>query len=206
MIRSDNRGSESLFPLYLSADDGRANFDSAFLAEVAKRIGGSIRPANLLAYIYALFHSSTYRERYAHELRTDFPRVLLPATRRLFEEMAARGQRLIDLHLLRAANGVGSLWRKGSFDNGHTSPAKDSRPPVARLLDDFRVGGYPVLKKWLQPKHRRADDSQFACIASSVEQTIQLMAEIDALIDQRGGFPTAFTSRGRESLAARACP
>ena len=186
MIRSDNRGSESLFPMYLSADDGRPNFAAEFVADVAQRTGDVPSPEDLLGYIYALFHSPKYRERYASDLRSDFPRVLLPASRDLFAQLAIFGRRLIDVHLLSEGNGVGSLWPNKSLGSGTRVPAKDSRPL------HFRVGGYAALTKWLQPKHRSSSDPAYEQIATAIEQTIRLMAAIDAAIDRTGGFPAAF--------------
>jgi hypothetical protein len=48
------------------------------------------------------------------------------------------------------------------------------------------------LRKWLQPKHRSASDLEYQQIAGAVAQTHRLMAEIDAAIERRGGFPAAF--------------
>jgi hypothetical protein len=175
VIRSDNRGSESLFPLYLRMVDGRPNFAPEFVAEVERQIGTIPLPEDLLGYIYALFYSPSYRERYAHELRSDFPRVLLPMSGRLFGELAVIGNRLTDLHLLRAG------------------PAKDSRP----VGDGFRVGGYVVLKKWLQPKHRSRSDAQYGAMVAAIAETIDLMTVIDESIARHGGFPAAFDSKPR---------
>ena len=191
VIRSDNRGSESLFPLLLHADGGRPNFAAEFIADVEQRIGRSPLAEDLFAYIYAIFHSLTYRERYAHELRGDFPRVLLPITAALFGELVAMGKQLIDLHLLR--DGVGSLWQQESLHHGKLAPANDSRPPV----DGFRVGGYEVLKKWLQPKQRSASDPQYVAIAGAIARTQDCMARIDVAIEQTGGFPAAFLPKPR---------
>jgi hypothetical protein len=85
------------------------------------------------------------------------------------------GQRLIDLHLLRA-------------DGNETSHKE------ALLRDAFCVGGYMVLKKWLQPKHRCRSDPQYARIAAAIDETIELMAKIDVSIAEHGGFPAAFAS------------
>jgi predicted helicase len=38
----------------------------------------------VLAYIYAVFYSPTYRQKYAEELRTDFPRMPFTADGALF--------------------------------------------------------------------------------------------------------------------------
>ena len=70
----------------------------------------------------------------------------------------------------------------------------------------FRVGGYHVLKKWLQPKHRSPDDSQFRSIAAAIDQTVAIMADIDTTTAKHGGFPAAFASGGRESLAGQMNP
>jgi hypothetical protein len=174
VIRSDNRGSESLFPLWLMDNDGspRANFVPAFVERAATLLGGQPSPDDLLDYIYALFHSPTYRKRYAPQLRLDFPRVLLPGSAKLFGQLASLGRRLIDLHLLR---------RLDAQPNG--MPEEPA---------DFRVGGYVVLQKWLQPKHRSAGDAQYGSIASALSQTQRLMVEIDAAIVRQGGFPVAF--------------
>ena len=197
VIRSDNRGSESLFPLMWSDRPDRtdaacrpsiqANFNARFVEQARALAGNELPAEKLLAYVYALFHSPTYRERYAAELRMDFPRVLLPASGVLFLELASIGRRLIDAHLLRDL--------KGSGDNyGHDHPgwktltAIDSRP----IPDDLRVGGYYAIRKWLQPKHRSSGDSEYQRIAGAVAQTHRLMVEIDAAIERHGSFPAAF--------------
>jgi predicted helicase len=216
VIRSDNRGSESLFPMWSDrpdrtgiADDGELrmtpNFNTNFLAELAALIGISPQPLDLLAYIYALFHSSTYRERYAAELRTDFPRILLPGNGELFSMLVGLGRLLIDRHLLRA--GGWNLSPNGSIQNDKLPPPKDFRPK------NFRVGGYEVLRKWLQPKHRSSDDPEFQRIVAAIDETIELMRAIDAAITQHGGFPVAFERAGcsatplpRPGGALRAAP
>ena len=109
VIRSDNRGSESLFPLYLypSTDSPdmleqscRPNLAGWLLPRLSKAYGFTPAPEEVLAYIYAVLYSPTYRQKYAQELRTDFPRIPFPVEGNLFRQMAKLGQRLIDLHLL----------------------------------------------------------------------------------------------------------
>ena len=128
LIRSDNRGSESVFPLFLEPVAGgsgpryRINLDEAFLERAARQLGlrwqpdgeeagDAFRADDLLYYSYALFFSPAYRLRYADRLWSDFPRVLLPRRPDLFREMAGFGERLAGRHLLRglrsAASGSG---------------------------------------------------------------------------------------------------
>ena len=184
VIRSDNRGSESLFPLYLIDDENdprpgwRANFHPEFIASLASQLGLSwvplgcgeltttFGPEDLLGYIYALFHSPDYRERYADHLRTRFPRVLPPADRTHFMRWSILGRELIELHLLRA---VGNAFR--------------GVPRVASAQDavqQFRAGGYFALKKWLQPPHRSPADPQYVQIAAAIVRTRQIMSQLDA--------------------------
>ncbi|MEX2173074.1 MAG: type ISP restriction/modification enzyme [Pirellulaceae bacterium] len=174
VIRSDNRGSESLFPLYL-ADDGRANFAPEFVEQVQRRIAAPPSPEDLLGYLYALFHSPAYRERYADALRADFPRVLLPGSRELFARLAEFGQALIELHLLR----------------GEGLPGCSIDPAV----EQFRVGGYIALRKWLLAPHRSAADPQYAQIAQAIARTLAIQTQIDRAIAVHGGMPAAFAGR-----------
>jgi predicted helicase len=129
MIRSDNQSIDSLFPLYLypeegdmfAADERRPNLSDAFIKDITERLGlafkpdgsgdlaATVGPEDIFHYIYAVFHSPTYRERYAEFLKIDFPRVPLTRDRALFAALAAKGAALVDLHLLRlpGAGGVG---------------------------------------------------------------------------------------------------
>jgi len=93
VIRSDNRGSESLFPLYLypsteSPDmfhqEHRLNLAEWLLPKLSATYTFPPSPEEVLAYIYAVFYSPTYRQQYAQELRTDFPRLPFTADGDLF--------------------------------------------------------------------------------------------------------------------------
>jgi predicted helicase len=173
VIRSDNRGSESLFPLWLAGDDGRANFAPAFVAQFEGLLGHLPAAEDLLGYIYALFHSPTYRERFASRLRESFPRVLFPAVGGLFESLATVGRELIELHLLRP--------------NVDTTPSATAESPVS-----LRIGGYDLPRKWLQPKQRTDNDANYARIVTAIKATLPLMQQIDKTIARHGGFPAAF--------------
>ncbi len=120
VIRSDSRGSESVFPLYLhptvpqrSADGASfaaANFAPSFVERVARVLswewvaleqGDLIRSfgaRDLLHYIYALFHSGVYREQFASQLQIDFPRVLVTRDRQLFRQLSELGRYLVEAH------------------------------------------------------------------------------------------------------------
>jgi hypothetical protein len=178
-IRSDNRGSESLFPLYVQVPRGwQANFAEEFVAEVVQvarmnwlplgrgDLQRSLGPEDLLAYVYALFHAPTYRERYAAALRTGFPRVLLPYGGEQFRRLTIAGQELIDSHLLRQTGECSEPKCRGGDSN---------QAEVAA----FRAGGYVALRKWLQPSHRSAGDLQYGQIAAAIAHTLELMRLID---------------------------
>ena len=52
-------------------------------------------------YIYAVFHSPTYRSRYAEFLKIDFPRLPLTRDVALFRSLCALGKELVALlHLM----------------------------------------------------------------------------------------------------------
>lgn len=122
VIRSDNRGSESVFPLFLSSPARKGqparfqpNFSDAFVHYCETRLGmawqsaasedqrPSLSPHQLFCYIYALFHCPSYRQRFNQLLRVDFPRVLVPRTPKLFHALARLGELLVQAHLLNSS-------------------------------------------------------------------------------------------------------
>ncbi len=57
-------------------------------------------PEDVFDYIYAVFHSPTYRERYAEFLKIDFPRVPLTSDLSKFRLLVMLGGELVALNLL----------------------------------------------------------------------------------------------------------
>ncbi|MBI2477203.1 MAG: hypothetical protein HYV60_00685, partial [Planctomycetia bacterium] len=114
LIRSDNRGCESVFPLWLDAEaaEEKVNLAPPFVAELASRLGipwdasgespsdRAFGPVDVLHYIYALFNAPTYRLRYREKLRSGFPRVLLPNGIAVWTVFRDIGERLTKLHLM----------------------------------------------------------------------------------------------------------
>lgn len=60
----------------------------------------SFGPKDALHYIYAVFHSPGYRQRYGQFLRADFPRVPCIDNVELFRALDGLGQKLTQLHLM----------------------------------------------------------------------------------------------------------
>ncbi|MCL2652048.1 MAG: DNA methyltransferase, partial [Candidatus Azobacteroides sp.] len=121
-IRSDNKGGESLAPLYLYLEgdivDGirmpykkTPNLNESIINEISQRISlqfteekgeaeNTFAPIDVLDYIYAILHSPAYRERYKEFLKIDFPRVPYPENTEQFWKLALLGGKLRRLHLL----------------------------------------------------------------------------------------------------------
>lgn len=90
----------------LFEDVEESNLAPDFIARVAS--GFSDKPASsptsheIFHYAYAVFTSSTYRERYYEDLVRDFPRLPLTGQRDLFGELARLGAELVSYHLMEA--------------------------------------------------------------------------------------------------------
>ena len=61
---------------------------------------------------------------------------------------------------------------------------------------NFHIGGYQVCEKWLKDRKGRVlskdDIAHYHKIVVALSETIRLMGEIDAVIEQHGGWPGAF--------------
>ena len=101
-----------VFPLYLYPNttnqqgslfiEKSPNFSSDFLSAIRDKLGYVPTPEAIFYYIYAIFHSPTYRQRYAEFLKIDFPRAPLTSNDQLFKDLGAKGQELVDLHLMKS--------------------------------------------------------------------------------------------------------
>ena len=106
ILRSDNRGNETMFPLKRIIDGKtQFNFSSEFENHVSQLWqldhpeSHHLRsPLQWLAYLYAQFQSSDYQERYADALRLDFPRVIVSPDRSFVSQLMNYGRQLLTLH------------------------------------------------------------------------------------------------------------
>ncbi|MEK8020334.1 MAG: type ISP restriction/modification enzyme, partial [Candidatus Parabeggiatoa sp.] len=223
VIRSDNRGSESLFPLYLYPTEkeeflngnGKAkpkrkpNFAPKFIKDVETRLklqfiedgtgdfATTIGPEDIFHYMYAVFHSLTYRQRYAEFLKIDFPRLPLTRDKTLFQQLADLGEQLVSIHLMEADiesdsgypiegdNRVDKITSKNDKVYINKTQYFDN---VSEAVWQFQIGGYQVCQKWLKDRKGRQlnydDCNHYLYILAALEHTIQLMAKIDETVPE----------------------
>ena len=235
----------SLFSRWAKGKDGRTpNLDMGFVEQIATATElrfvsdgrGDLRktfgPEDVLAWIYSVFHSPGYRERYEAHLKRDFPRVPLPGSAELFRKQAEAGHELLNLHVreshelvefIATYNGPrnpevgrvgwsdGTVWLDAGKTNareGHraTKPGKIGFKGVPEEVWDFHIGGYQVCHKWLKDRKGRTlsdeDIAHYQKIVVALHETIRIMAEIDEVIEIHGGWPDAFQT-GSEADEAR---
>ncbi|OFW31609.1 MAG: hypothetical protein A3J28_04810 [Acidobacteria bacterium RIFCSPLOWO2_12_FULL_60_22] len=261
------RGGINVFPLYLypategetptrwptGPDRRQPNLNPDFIAELQDRLGLSFAsdgrgdlqktfgPEDVFHYIYAVFHSPTYRTRYAEFLKSDFPRLPLTSDVNLFRSLCGLGAELVALHLLESPKlskpiarfpvkgtnlvekGFPKYFGPGELAPGMSQPLEAGRVYISKaeprgpLADargsdgllphgcgsdgapegqyfegvppevwNFHIGGYQVCEKWLKDRRGRTltyeDLEHYSKVVTALQETIRLMAEIDAAI------------------------
>jgi predicted helicase len=212
------RGGNNLFPLYLydhtATRTSKVNLAANFIVDFATRLGikwipfghGDLEytfgPEDIFTYIYALFYSPTYRKRYAPFLKFDFPRVPLTSNAALFRALYSYGDRLVNIHLMEqpmlpisafpiaGTNDVvevsykkGQVWINATQYFNH----------VPWEAWNFSIGGYQICRKWLKDRKGRvlsgAEIAHYQHIVAILAETSNVMHEIDAVIENYGGWP-----------------
>jgi len=153
-------------------------------------------PERILYYIYSVFYSNIYREKYGEFLKTDFPRIPFAQNYKLFEKVADQGKELVDLHLLRSPDlSLPVAKFQGKGDNKvekvryeknqvYINPSQyfDGVKPE---IWNYQIGGYQVCAKWLKDRKGRTlslDDIKHYCqVVTALEKTIEIQKEIDKL-------------------------
>ena len=196
----------------------RANLNPKFIADMTQRLGlkwvpvdrgdlkKTVGPEDVFHYAYTVFHSPTYRTRYAEFLKIDFPRLPLTSDLELFRALAGKGAELVTLHLMespRLSDFITDYPIKGDSEVEKAQYADNDQRVwinstqyfggVPKAVWDFHVGGYQVCEKWLKDRKTRKltyDDLQhYQKIVVALQETIRLMAEIDLVVERHGGWP-----------------
>ncbi|MDI6722047.1 MAG: N-6 DNA methylase [Candidatus Aenigmarchaeota archaeon] len=203
---SDKERKPNLSPKFI--EDFAAKLKIKFIPDGKGDRKKTFGPEDIFDYMYAIFHSPTYRSRYAEFLKMDFPRLPLTSNAELFRKLCSLGDELVALHLMEKqgkkitgypiagescvetvryaepqCEAGGRVWINATqyFDN------------VPKDVWEFHVGGYQVCNKWLKDRKGRKltydDLTHYQQIVSALAETIVLMEQIDAAITASGGWP-----------------
>ena len=193
-----SKDNANVFPLYFytkefGEEKKNPNLKKEEWQKFNDAVGKETTPEEILAYIYAVLHSPSYRERYKEFLKVDFPRIPLPKTAKEFNRLTAIGQQLIDLHLMNNAQSwkctttfpeVGSQqvdfqeWKDGQVWIND----KQYFGNVPESVWEFYIGGYQPAQKWLKDRKGRTlsfdEIKHYLHIIHALEETERLMKEI----------------------------
>jgi predicted helicase len=227
-----NRGTMSFAPLYLYNSGNDNLFDISAVSKKVPNLSkkqvlilksnleiSEISPEEILYYVYAIFHSNEYRQRFADFIRVDFPRVPPIKNEILFRNLVQFGKTLGSLHLMESKkldNYITTVVGTGQFQVTKVSYSdqtvwidkqkKHGFKDVPKAIWDYEIGGYQVCFKWLKDRQAKGgknpgpgriltkeDLDHYQRIIVALNETNLIMNKIDDSIEQHGGWPNAFT-------------
>ena len=159
--------------------------------------GRRFSPEDIFYYAYAVFHSPTYRTRYAEFLKIDFPRLPITSDKKFFRKLAEKGKALVELHLLKSSKvddfvttypeAGDNKVEKVAFVKGKVFiNTTQFFGKVSEEVWEFKVGGYQVCEKWLKDRKGRVlsgeDITHYQRVVVALKETTRLMKEIDKSI------------------------
>ena len=234
VISTKTKEQNYVFPLYLypngelpegdlfaHGNGRRPNLSAEFVRDFCEKLkvrfvpDGLGRPAKrevgpelVFHYAYAVFHSATYRERFAEFLRADFPRLPLTSDFELFHTLAGFGGELVDFHARGKGEPCGLSYPvKGDnvIEEVRYQPPQGKEPGRVWINDrqyvegvpeaawTFPIGGYLPAQRWLKCRIGRTlgygEQAEYQRIIWALLETRRLMGEIDASINRHGGWP-----------------
>lgn len=166
----------------------------------------SFKPVDLLNYIYAVFYSPAYREKYKDVSKTDFPEVPYPLSQFSFWKLVKLGDELRKIHLLECTvvnklitkypvegnNRVGKIHFEDNRVYINYDPSSTSGIEALQYFEnvpekawEFYMGDYQPAQKWLTDRtgtELSSDDIvQYQKIIVALTETIRIMKEIDGI-------------------------
>ena len=211
-IRSDNKGGETVAPLYLYNNEltGKRtyNFSKEIITEFEKNIGLKLVDADkyqkdinftgvdLFAYIYAVFYSNSYRNKFSELLKVDYPRIPYITDKDLFWKLVDSGKKLMSIHLMRIdfeeselceyyGNGDDSVGAR-NFENNAVIINKQGQGFKEVSVNEWNayLGGYQPLQKWMKDRNKKTlsngEIQNYRQMIASLKETKTIQDEIDA--------------------------
>jgi hypothetical protein len=175
--------------------------------EVRPEYRTTFAPIDILDYIYAVLHSSAYREKYMRFLKIDFTRVPFPKDAGTFWQLVELGGELRQIHLLESPkvnrfitnypvdgdNTVGKVvYEDGRvyINYQKASPSESLEGlryfnGVPEIAWNFYIGGYLPAQKWMNDRKGRTlnfeEIRHYQKIIVALTETHRLMQELDKI-------------------------
>lgn len=212
VIRSDNKGGESILPLYLypetdkedlfsehETSEKKPNIKPELFEELKTNFKKDVTPEEIFYYIYAVLYSNIYRTKYAEFLKIDFPRVPFTKDYKLFIQLGKLGKQLADLHLLKSKELDKTISKFPIDGNNKVEKLKYENDKVwinkEQYFDgikeevwQYQIGGYQVCEKWLKDRKGRTLSTEeiktYCKIVTSLSKTIEIQNEIDKYFEE----------------------
>lgn len=187
-----------IFPLYLYQDDARFSNLKTNIVDKVESIVGKVTPEDIFDYIYAVLHSSNYREKYKELLKIGFPRIPYPSNKNSFQKLVNLGQELRLLHLFESL-------KLNKFITTYPVPGSDTIEKidykegnvyinssqhfgnVPEIAWNYWIGGYQPAQKWLKDRKGRTltneDIEHYQKIIIVLVETDRLMKEVDKVFE-----------------------
>ncbi len=183
--------------------DFSARLQLVFVPDGCGDLRNTFGPEDIFHYAYAVFHSPTYRSRYAQFLKIDFPRLPLTGDVELFRSLCVLGKELVALHLMEQLPTLQTRYPAAgdnTVDNvRYSEPTEDAPGRVwinkTQYFDNvppevwgYHIGGYQVCQKWLKDRKGRQlsydDLTHYQGIVAALARTIDLQTAIDEAIGE----------------------
>jgi predicted helicase len=178
----------------------KPNISIEILKELESYYKKQPTPEEILFYIYGIFYSNVYREKYFEFLKIDFPRVPFTKNFKLFKKMADYGEELVNLHIMKSKlldNPISKYRRKDLTDRiekiNYDEKEKRIYINKEKYFDNiepeywnYYIGGYKVLEKYLKERKGRVmEEPRFYCrLITVIHYTIKIQKEIDSIYDK----------------------
>jgi len=173
----------------------KPNIDKKLYETLNTTYNKELTPEEILYYIYGIFYSNVYRDKYAEFLKIDFPRVPFTKDYAIFRKISILGNRLADLHLMKSKeldNPVSKYEGEGNNDKIEKTVYDERKKRIYinknKYFDNispevwnYHIGGYQVLQKYLRDrKGRFMDDPRHFCrIITALTKTIEIQEQLD---------------------------
>lgn len=165
------------------------NFSPDFRKFIDDKYQHHYNPEDIIGYIYAVLHATSYRIKYAQFLKMDFPRIFFTDNRETFNRLSGLGWKLLQAHLFNDIPDTPGV-DVSKNDDPIEKPFYDSKTqhlhankglyfaPVSENVWKFSIGGYQVLDKYLKSRKSR-------CLSlDEKENIINIIKVLGFTIDQ----------------------